>query len=329
MKAVYLNELGGPEVLQVGQLPDPIIAGPDSIVVDIYAASVNHVDCKSRRGASVHVSIKKFPHVLGRDFSGKVAALGESVTDFAIGDDVFGVCDVGQEGTYCEKIAIQASLCARKPPSISHVDACANAAIGLTAVISLEECLQIQPGERLFISGGAGGVAGFAIPLAKHLGATVITTTSVENTDYVKDYLGADQVIDYHKEDFRTVLGAGRTCDAAYDTVGGPEYQTGVFDILKEGGRAAFITSLTAPASPSKELYTSLRPDVVRSRRVLERVVELLLLLEESSSNKEEVVLVLPRPHVHLFTLEQAVQAHELSESRHFRGKLVFQIRPE
>jgi NADPH:quinone reductase-like Zn-dependent oxidoreductase len=252
--------------------------------------------------------------VLGRDFSGQVAALGEGVTDFDIGDDVFGVCDAGQEGTYCEKVAIKAALCARKPTSLSHVDACANAATGLTAVISLEKCLQIQPGDRLFISGGAGGVGGFAIPLAKHLGATVITTTSVKNTDYVKDYLGADQVIDYHKEDFRTVI--GRTCDAAYDTVGGPEYQTGSFDILKEGGRAAFITLLNAPDSPSKEL-TSLRPDVARSRRVLERVVELL----ESKA--------VPRPHVHLFTLEQAVQAHELSESRHFRGKLVFQIRPE
>jgi NADPH:quinone reductase-like Zn-dependent oxidoreductase len=274
-------------------------------MIDIFAASVYHADCKRRRDASVHISAKKFPHVLGRDFSGEVAALGEVTT-------VFGVCDVGQKGTYCEKIAIKASLCARKPPSLSHVDAYANAATGLTAVISWEKRMHIQPGKLLFISGGTGGVAGFAIPLAKHLGATVITTNSVKNTGYVKDYLGADQVIDYHEEDLRTVL--GRTCDAAYDTVGGSEYQTGSFDILKKGGRAAFITLRNAQDSPSKE-YSSLRPDVVRSRQVLERVVEVL---------ESKTVL---RPHVHLVTLEQAVQAHELSEFRHFRSKLVFQIR--
>src|SRR5437660_4596883 len=116
MKAVFIERHGGPEELKYGVLPDPV-AKRGEVVVDIHAASVNGADWKVRSGESYPQT--KFPYVLGRDFSGVVSALGEGVADFAVGDPVFAVCDVGQEGAYAEKIAIKASIVARKPASIA------------------------------------------------------------------------------------------------------------------------------------------------------------------------------------------------------------------
>ncbi|MGY9014484.1 MAG: quinone oxidoreductase family protein, partial [Rhodospirillales bacterium] len=118
MKAAYFDEMGGPEVLKYGEVPDPV-ASPDQVVVDIHAASVNAADAKVRIGH--YAPITEFPSILGRDFSGVVSAIGSEVTDLKIGDEVFGVCAAGQEGAYAEKIAIKASIVAKKPDSLSHV----------------------------------------------------------------------------------------------------------------------------------------------------------------------------------------------------------------
>ena len=190
MKAAFIDEQGGPEVLQYGDLPDPQ-AGPGEIVVDIHAASVNAADWKVRAGS--YAKLTDFPYVLGRDFSGVVAGTGSGVTDLAPGDPVFGVLDAGQEGTYAEKVAVKASLAAKKPEGWPHEEAVALALAGLTAIVSLEDTLQLRAGETILIQGGAGGVAGFAIQLAKHIGATVVTTASADNHDYARS-LGADRV---------------------------------------------------------------------------------------------------------------------------------------
>ena len=307
MKAAYFEEHGGPEVIKVGELPDPV-AGAGEVVIDIHAASVNGADWKVREGS--YKKVPYFPYVLGRDFSGTVCEVGEGVSDFAIGDLVFGVCDVGQEGTYCEKIAMKVALCAPKPAGPSHIDVAALALIGLTAVISVEDTLHLKAGEKILIQGGAGGVASFAIQLAKHIGAYVVTTTSAGNVDYVKG-LGADEVIDYNAQDFREVVS---DCDVVFDTVGG-DVAKGAFDVLKPGGRAAFIASgANGLESPSSE-FTSLRPNVYRDRPHLERVVELI---------EAGAVTV---PAVKLFSLNETIEAQKLSESRHFRGKLVFNFR--
>ena len=118
-----------------------------------------------------------------------------------IGDEVFAVCDVGQEGAYAEKIAIKAAIVAKKPDRLSHVDAAALALAGLTAICAIEDTLKLQAGETILIQGGAGGVASFAIQLAKHLGARVITTASASNHDYLRK-IGADEIIDYNAVDF-------------------------------------------------------------------------------------------------------------------------------
>jgi len=306
MKAAYIDRFGGPEVLQYGDLPDPV-ASAGQVIVDVVAASVNGADWRVRAG---QYGQAKFPLVLGRDFSGTVAALGEGVNDFKIGDSVFGVLEAGREGAYAEKLAITAAIIARKPDAVSHIDAAALALTGLTAIITVETTLKLQRGETILIQGGAGGVASFAIQLAKHIGARVITTTSAANLDYVRG-LGADEVIDYNAQDFtRTVS----NCDAVFDTVGGDVAQKS-FAVLKPGGRAAFIASGPQAPKPDRSDVTALRPAVGRARAPLERVAQL------AASGA-----VRP-PEVKLYRLAQAAEAHRLSESRHFRGKLVFQVR--
>src|SRR5712691_2562321 len=198
MKAVLLTGHGGPEMLRYGDAPDPV-AQPSEVVVDVYAASVNAADYKVRLGS--YDSKLKFPYILGRDFSGVVAARGTAVTDLAVGAAVFGVCDAGIEGCYAEKVAIKAAIIAKKPDLLTHAQAAAMALTSLTAIWALEDTAQLKAGETILIQGGAGGVAGFAIQLAKHMGARVITTASANNHDYVRA-LGATRAIDYNKEDF-------------------------------------------------------------------------------------------------------------------------------
>jgi NADPH:quinone reductase-like Zn-dependent oxidoreductase len=306
MKAAFIERFGRPEVLQYGDLPDPV-AGPGDVVVDNFAASVNAADWKARLG---DYGQAKFPLVLGRDFSGTVSALGPGVQDFRVGDAVFGVLEAGREGTYCEKIAIKAAIVAPKPSSMSHIDATALALTGLTALSAVEDTLQLKRGETILIQGGAGGVASFAVQLAKHIGARVITTTSAANIDYVRS-LGADEIIDYNAEDF-TKRVAG--CDAVFDTVGGDVARRS-FAVLKPGGRAAFIASGAQAPKPDRNDVTSLRPPVRRARAPLERIAHLAT-----------TGAVRP-PEIKLYKLSEAADAHRVSESRHFRGKLVFRVR--
>ncbi|MCY4550266.1 MAG: NADP-dependent oxidoreductase [Defluviicoccus sp.] len=307
MKAAYFERHGGPEAIRYGDLPDPG-AGPGEVVVDIHAASVNGADWKVLAGR--YSQLDDFPYVLGRDFSGTVAALGGGVDEFAPGDAVFGVCDVGQEGTYAEKLAMKAALCARKPDGLSHVDAAALALIGLTAVVSIEDTLKLEAGEKILIQGGAGGVAGFGIQLARHIGARVVATCSARNVDYVRS-LGADEVIDYNAVDFTDAVS---DCDAVFDTVGGDVTERS-FAVLRPGGRAAFIASGSTPPPSPRDDAISLRPRVGRDRPHLERILEL---------HAAGAVTV---PEITTFALADAAAALATSAARHLRGKLVLQIR--
>src|SRR5688572_19273670 len=257
--------------------------------------------------AGSYAPVRSFPYVPGRDFSGVVA---KGAGDLKAGDAVFGVCETSREGAYAEKIAISAAIVARKPDGLSHVECAALALAGLTAIVSLEDTLQLKKNETILIQGGAGGVAGFAIQLAKHLGARVVTTASAVNHAYVRG-LGADEVIDYRAEDFTRKVSA---CDAVFDTVGG-DVALRSFAVLRPGGRAAFIASgNSAPAAPRSDVR-ALRPKVGRDRRHLERIVSLV----ESGAVRV--------PEVRRYPLSQAAAAHAVSEGRHFRGKLVLEVR--
>jgi NADPH:quinone reductase-like Zn-dependent oxidoreductase len=306
MKAAYLTGHGGPEKLQYGNVPDPV-AGPGEVVVDIHAASVNAADYKVRLGS--YNSTLKFPYILGRDFSGIVVSRAPDVTDIAVGDAVFGVCDAGIEGAYAEKIAIRAALVAKKPQTLGDAEAAAMALTSLTAIWALEDTAKLKAGETILIQGGAGGVAGFAIQLAKHIGATVVTTASARNHDYVKK-LGADRVIDYNTEDFTKLAGP---CDVVFDTVGG-EVQARSYEVLKPGGRLVWIAPAPSGFTPSRADVTVLRPLVARDRAHLERMKELLA-----------AGAVWP-PAITRYKLADAAEAHRVSEGRHLQGKLVLMV---
>ena len=305
MKAVFIEKFGGPEVLQYGDVPDPV-AKPGEVVVDVHAASVNGADWKVRAG---DYKQSTFPLGLGRDFSGVVSAVGAGA-DLEVGDKVFGVLDVGQEGAYAEKLAIKAAIIAKKPDALSDVDAAALALAGLTALVAVEDTLKLQRGETILIQGGAGGVASFAIQLAKHIGARVITTTSTGNLGFVRD-LGADEVIDYKTTDFTKVV---KNCDAVFDTVGG-DVAVKSFAVLKPGGRAAFIASGAQAPKPERSDVAALRPAVGRDRPPLERIAELY----RSGAVR--------KPHVTLYDLSKAQEALRVSEARHLKGKLVLKVR--
>jgi NADPH:quinone reductase-like Zn-dependent oxidoreductase len=170
--------------------------------------------------------------------------------------------------------------------------------------------MRLKRGETILIQGGAGGVAGFAIALAKHLGARVITTASAGNHDYVRK-LGADEVIDYRSQDFAKAM---KNVDAVFDTVGGDVTQQS-FAVLKPGGRLASVAGgATAPASPRSDVQ-SLRPKVDRDRPHLDRVAKLV-----SDGT-------IPLPQITEYPLAKAADAHRVSEARHLRGKLVLQMR--
>jgi NADPH:quinone reductase-like Zn-dependent oxidoreductase len=307
MKAAFFMKNGGPEVMQYGDVPDPV-AGPGQVLVDVHAASVNGADWKVRAGS--YAPITTFPYVPGRDFSGVVSALGEGVKDFKAGDPVFGVVEQVADGCYAEKVAIKSAIVARTPDSLTHVEAAALGLIGLTALVSIEDTLKLKSGETILIQGGAGGVASFAIQVAKHIGARVISTASAANLDYVRK-LGADQVIDYNSQDFTKAVSG---CDAVFDTVGG-DVAMRSFAVLRPGGRAAFIGSGPAAPVPPRNDVVSLRPKVGRDRPHLERIVALV------ASGAVRV------PEIKTYKLSEAAAAHRVSEGRHFRGKLVFKVR--
>ena len=305
MKAIFFMQNGGPDVLQYGDQPDPV-AGEGQVLVDIHAASVNGADWKTRSG--YHAPTKKFPHIPGRDFSGVISAVGRGVTEFKPGDEVFGVSLHTDESCYAEKIAINAAIVTRKPAQLSHLEAAALGLIGLTAIVSIDNALQVKAGQTVLVQGGAGGVASFALQFAKHLGARVITTCSAGNIDYVKS-LGADQVIDYNAVDFTTVL---KDIDAVLDTVGGTVAQN-AFKVLRRGGRAAFING-PAPTPPFDDM-ASLKPDATRKREHLDRIVALV------------TAGAVKLPQITPYALTDAAAAHRVSEGRHLRGKLVFWLK--
>ena len=240
MKAFAIDRYKG--ALTRRDLPDPM-PGPNDVVVAIAATSVNPIDLKLRDGAFKAILPKKMPLILGGDLAGVVLAVGANVRRFKVGDEVYAHPDNDRIGTFAERIAIGEADLALKPVSLDMAHAASLPLVALTAWQVLVERAQVKPGHKVLIHAGSGGVGTIAIQLAKHLGASVATTTSTGNVDLVRN-LGADVIVDYRKDDFTKVL-------SGYDVVLnslGPDVLEKSLSVLKPGGK---LISISGPPDPA------------------------------------------------------------------------------
>jgi alcohol dehydrogenase len=212
------------------------------LLVQIHAASINPVDFKIRDGKLKPVLRYRLPIILGSDLSGVVVEVGAGVRGFKPGDEVYARADKDRIGTFAEYIAIREESVAPKPKSLSMEEAASIPLVALTSWQSFVERAALQPGQKVLIHAGSGGVGTIAIQLARHLGAFVATTTSTSNVEWVKA-LGADLVIDYKTQDFASVL---ENYDLVLDTVGGKTLEDSL-RVLKPGGK---VISISGPPDP-------------------------------------------------------------------------------
>lgn len=311
MKAAQINKYGGSEVIEINEVPKPQ-AVDGTVVVEVFAASVNPIDWKIRSGYMAHMMPIKFPSTLGTDFSGVVAELGKGVDFLRVGDEVYGQGLVagGGSGAFAEYVCAPAKSIAKKPKNVSHLEAAALPLAGVSALQGLLEHMNLQRGQRILIHGGAGGIGTFAIELAKYIGAEVFTTAHREDEAYLKG-LGASHIIDYRTEKFEDVV---HDCDAVFDTVGGDIY-TRSFGVLKRGG---VIVSLLEP--PHKELMekygvTAISQFTHTTRPHLEKLTELV----QKNVTKVHVDKIFP--------LNQVAAALDYLKNEHQRGKVVLKVK--
>ncbi|WP_330276314.1 NADP-dependent oxidoreductase [Lentzea sp. NBC_00516] len=243
MRAFIVDRYGKSDnVLRAGDVPEPEV-GEHDVLVQIHAAGVNALDVKIRDGEFKLVLPYRPPFVLGNDVAGVVIGVGAGVRRFQPGDEVYARPDKDRIGTFAELISIKESDLALKPERLTMEEAAAIPLVGLTAWQALVEIAGVRKGQKVFIQAGAGGVGTFAIQLAKHLGATVATTTSAANADLV-ERLGADVVIDYREDDFETVL---RDYDVVLNSQDDETLRKSL-RVLKPGGK---LVSISGPPDPA------------------------------------------------------------------------------
>jgi NADPH:quinone reductase-like Zn-dependent oxidoreductase len=308
MKAVRIHQYGGREVLSIDDIPVPAIA-PDEVLVRVVAASINPVDWKVRAGYLAQMIPHPLPLTLGWDVSGVVTAVGAGVTQWQVGDAVFSRPDLARDGTYAEFVAIRANECARKPRTISHVEAASLPLAGITAWEAMVDVARVGPGQRVLVHAGSGGVGSLAIQIVKAAGATVIATTSGRNRALVES-LGADQVVDYTAT---TVADAVEPVDVVFDTIGG-DVQEASWSLLKPGG---IQVSIISPPDEARAAGLGVRGAFVfigPNAPVLERLAAMV----------DGGTL---RPIVGAeFALSDIAAAHALSESGRAVGKIVLYV---
>jgi NADPH:quinone reductase-like Zn-dependent oxidoreductase len=228
--------------LELTDVPEPSV-GDNDVLVDIHASAANLIDAKVQTGEFKAILPYKAPFVLGHDLAGTVSAAGPAVTRFTVGDEVYGRPRDGRIGTFAQRLAVHEDDLAHRPASVSTVEAASAPLVALTAWQALVERACVQPGQKVLIHAGSGGVGTYAIQLAKHLGATVATTTGSTNTRWVKE-LGADVVIDYKTERFDKQLSG---YDVVLDSQGGDTLARSL-TVLKPGGLAIGIAGPPDPA---------------------------------------------------------------------------------
>jgi len=251
VKAFVLDRYAKNSHLRLGDVAEPTV-GDNDVLVQVHAAGVNLIDSKVRDGEFKLILPYRPPLVLGHDVAGIVTRVGSKVRQFKVGDEVYARPRDGRIGTFAEFIAINEADMALKPRNLTMEEAASIPLVGLTAWQAMVERAKLRKGQKVFIQAGSGGVGTFAIQLAKHLGATVATTTSASNAAMVTE-LGADVVIDYKSEDFEGVL-------SGYDLVLNSQDSKTLeksLRVLKPGGNAI---SISGPPDPAFAKQQGLNP---------------------------------------------------------------------
>ncbi|MFI9746031.1 NADP-dependent oxidoreductase [Streptomyces sp. NPDC052494] len=308
MKAISYSRYGGPEVLEYGELPDPKI-GPDAVLVEVRAASVNPVDWKAQAGYLDGILDAVFPVVPGWDVSGVVIRPGFSVTEFAVGDEVMGYVreDFLSRGTFAELVAAPVRTLARKPRTLGFEESAALPLVGLTAFQALHYALAVRPGETVLVHAAAGGVGSMAVQIARHMGCRVIGAARDTGQERVAE-LGAEPVR-YDEATFAEQVRAlaPQGVDAVLDTLGGPFLRLSAA-LLAPGGRLASIADGEVLALGGR--YFWVRPDAADLAAVGALVDEGVLTVRVART----------------FPLEQAAEAQRANAEGGLQGKVVVTV---
>jgi NADPH:quinone reductase-like Zn-dependent oxidoreductase len=333
MKAFIINRYGKKETLKLTETAEPVLKESD-VLVRIHSAGVNQLDSKIRDGEFKMILPYKTPFILGHDVAGVVTRVGSKVRRFKVGDEVYARPADHRIGTFAEFIAINENDAAIKPEELTMEEAASIPLVGLTAWQALIEKANLKKGQKVFIQAGSGGVGTFAIQLAKHLGATVATTTSAANFELVKS-LGADIVIDYKKDDFETML-------HDYDVVLNSQDQKTLeksLRVLKPGGK---LISISGPPDPdfAKEIGLSwvlklilrLLSFGVRKKAKRLHVSYSFLFMRASGDQLNEITPLINsgviRPVIDkIFPFEATDEAMAYVESGRAKGKVVVKVR--
>lgn len=311
MKAVQFNQYGGSEVLEINlNAPEPT-PSLGQVLVEVYAVSLNPFDLLILSGARKEKFPLQLPTTLGGDFAGVVREVGEDVESLSVSDEVYGQALVikGNSGSLAEYLVVNKETMALKPKTASFQEAAALPLVGCSAIQALEEHINLQPGQKILIQGGAGGIGHVAVQLAKALGAYVVTTVKSDDVEFARG-LGADGVIDYNNQKFEEIL---KDFDAVYDTVGA-EVTDKSFPVLKKGGILVSMLGQPNPDLAEKYGVTALGQGTKIKTDVLNRLAKLV----DDGKIKVHVDKV--------FSLDQVQQAVNF-QATHPRGKVVLRVK--
>lgn len=332
MKALTFKRYGKTPEIGLTEVPRPTLR-PDEMLVEVHAAGLNPIDNMITTGMFKPVLKFQLPAVMGSDLAGVIVDVGGSVTRFKPGDEIFAsIFDQGT-GSLAEFAVVPQDLAARKPANLDFVQAASVPMVGLTSWQALKERADVQTGQRVFIPAGSGGIGTFAIQLAKHLGAYVGTTTSTANVALVKS-LGADDVIDYKKQEFEQVL---RGYNVVVGTIRGNALEKSI-GILKPGGKIiSLIGPLDAAFAQARKLSFVLELIFgLMSRKIIRMAAKKdvdysFLFVRPDGEQLNEIGALLDAGHIHpvvdkVFPFDQAKQALEYLSQGRSKGKVVVRM---
>ena len=317
MKAVYYESFGGPDVLRFGDRPVPQIE-PDEVLVQVAAAAVNPIDRRLRNGELQGFFACEFPIIPGWDCAGRIVEVGAGVDGWALGDDIAGLAFtwVLHGGTYAEYAAVKAESIAHKPARFSFIEAASLPLCSLTAWQSLVESSNVRPGHSVLVQAGAGGLGSIAISMAKYLGAKVYTTCRESNFEYVRER-GAEVPIDYTTSDYVRVVREHEPdgVDMVLETLSGDAVVEAAIRLAKPGGSVIYMNN--EPPEMPEISARNITTEWLHHRADGAMLQTLLKLYDDGD-------LALPR--IQVMPLDEAVAAHQKSESGHTQGKVVLHV---